>query len=165
MRSIGTALERLGLSGFGQPGSLAAAALLMSIQDQCQYKKVGFNGLMLPVMENSTLALRNEQGFLSIDKLMLYSTVCGTGLDCIPLPGDIQTGVLEAILLDIASLSCRLNKPLTARLMPVPGKKAGEMTSYQFDYFANSRIMDPGDKGLDGILNKGQGIPIVTRHP
>lgn len=165
MRSIGTALERLGLSGFGQPGSLAAAALLMSIQDQCQYKKVGFNGLMLPVMEDSTLALRNEQGILSVDQLLLYSTVCGTGLDCIPLPGDIQPTVLEAILLDVAALSCRLYKPLTARLMPVPGKKVGEMTSYEFDYFANSRIMDPGIMGVAGILQASQDIPVIPRYP
>ncbi len=164
LRSIGTALERLGLSGFGQPGSLAAAALLMSIQDQCQFKKVGFNGLMLPVMEDSTLALRNEQGDLSIDQLLLYSTVCGTGLDCIPLPGDIQPTVIEAILLDVAALSCRLHKPLTARLMPVPGKKASEMTSYQFDYFANSRIMDPGTKGVAGILHSSQDIPVFPRQ-
>ena len=164
LRSIGTALEHLGLSAFGQHGSLAASALLMSILDQCKFKKIGFNGLMLPVLEDSTLAQRNIEGYLSISQLLLYSTVCGTGLDCIPLPGDVQKPVLEAILLDLAVLSCRLQKPLTARLMPVPGKKVGEMTSYEFDYFANSRIMDPRGQGVDGILAKSQEFSVFPRH-
>ena len=34
-----------------------------------------------------------------------------------------------------------INKPLSARLMPVPSKKVGEMTEYRFRYFVNSRIM------------------------
>jgi uncharacterized protein (UPF0210 family) len=73
--------------------------------------------------------------------LLTYSAVCGTGLDTIPLPGNIAEKKLYALLLDIASLSLKLNKPLSARLMPVPGKKAGEMTDFKFDYFANSKIM------------------------
>jgi len=74
--------------------------------------------------------------------LLTYSAVCGTGLVTIPLPGDIAEKKLYALLLDIASLSQKLNKPLSARLMPVPGKKAGEMTEFTFEYFANSKIMD-----------------------
>jgi len=63
-------------------------------------------------------------------------------LDTIPLPGDITEKKLFALLLDIASLSIALDKPLSARLMPIPGKRIGEMTQYQFEYFANSRIME-----------------------
>jgi len=38
--------------------------------------------------------------------------------------------------------SKKLNKPLSARLMPVPDKKIGEMTKYKFEYFANSKTME-----------------------
>lgn len=73
--------------------------------------------------------------------LLLYSAVCGTGLDTIALPGDTSEEQLSAILIDLASLSSRLGKPLTARLMPIPGKQAGDPTGFDFAYFANSRVM------------------------
>ena len=39
------------------------------------------------------------------------------------------SGDFNALLLDVAALALRLNKPLTARLMPIPGKKAGRNTN------------------------------------
>jgi uncharacterized protein (UPF0210 family) len=71
----------------------------------------------------------------------MYAAVCGTGLDTIPLPGDVTVDQLSALLLDISVLALRLNKPLTARLMPIPGKKAGDDTNFNFDYFVNSKVM------------------------
>jgi len=97
---------------------------------------------MLPVLEDYGLAKRNIERTYNITDLLLYSAVCGTGLDTIPLPGNVSEKKLYALLLDIASLSIKLNKPLSARLMPIPDKKAGEMTGYKFDYFVNSKIMD-----------------------
>ena len=96
---------------------------------------------MLPVLEDSTLANRAERGLLKINDLLLYSAVCGTGLDTIPLPGEVTPEQIAAILLDLAALALRLDKPLTARLMPIPGKQAGELTSFDFEYFANSRVL------------------------
>jgi uncharacterized protein len=71
--------------------------------------------------------------------------VCGTGLDTVPLPGDVSEEELAGILLDVAALAVRLNKPLTARLMPVPGLSAGDVTRFEFEYFANGRVL--GVKG------------------
>ena len=98
---------------------------------------------MLPVMEDSGLAKRNQQGNISLTKLLSYSSVCGTGLDTIPLPGDISFETLYGILLDVSSLSIKLNKPLSARLMPIPGKKAGDLTEFDFNYFENTSVMNP----------------------
>jgi uncharacterized protein (UPF0210 family) len=114
-RSTGAALEGLGVPAMGLPGSLAAAAFLAETIDRAAYPRTGFNGLMLPVLEDAVLGVRAAQGLLSINDLLLYSTVCGTGLDCIPLPGDASVEQLTAVLLDVAALSLRLNKPLTAR--------------------------------------------------
>ena len=96
---------------------------------------------MLPVLEDYGLAQRNTEESYNLTDLLLYSSVCGTGLDTIPLPGDVSEDKLYALLLDIASLAIKLNKPLSARLMPIPHKKAGEMTDYTFEYFVNSKIM------------------------
>jgi len=105
---------------------------------------------MLPVLEDAVLAARAGETY-TVHDLLLYSTVCGTGLDTIPLPGDISERALTGLLLDVAALAVRLDKPLTARLMPIPGKKAGDMTNFDFEYFANGRVLavhDPGDGTL-----------------
>jgi hypothetical protein len=88
-----------------------------------------------------------------VDDLLLYSAVCGTGLDTVPLPGDISVSQLQAILLDLAALAQRLEKPLTARLMPIPGKAAGEETGFDFAYFANSRVLGVRAEPLGGLLD------------
>ncbi len=97
---------------------------------------------MLPLMEDYGLAQRNNEGAFNLANLLLYSAVCGTGLDTIPLPGHVSEKKLYALLLDIASLSLKLQKPLSARLMPIPGKKVGDMTEFDFPYFVNSRVMN-----------------------
>lgn len=128
---------------FGGPGSLAAARLITSVLQQLPVTTCGYNGLMLPVMEDSGLADRNKEGKISLPKLLLYSSVCGTGLDTIPLPGDISVETLQGILLDVASLSIALQKPLSARLMPIPMKNAGDLTEFFFEYFKNTLVMNP----------------------
>jgi hypothetical protein len=151
-RSLGAAFERLGIPAVGQHGSLAAAALIANALDQADFKRVGFSGLMLPVLEDHTLARRAAEGVLGVKDMLMFSAVCGTGLDTIPLPGDSSVEALYALLLDLAALSTRLAKPLTARLMPVPGKHAGEMTTFDFDFFANSRVLALDGAPLTGHL-------------
>ena len=139
--SIAYAFEKLGLGRFGDVGTLAIARIITDTVKALPIKKCGYSGLMLPVLEDYGLAERNNEGAFNLGNLLLYSSVCGTGLDTIPLPGDVSEKKLFALLLDIASLSIALDKPLSARLMPIPGKRIGEMTQYQFEYFANSKIM------------------------
>lgn len=163
-RSIGYAVERCGVPAIGMAGSLAVSALLASCLDRADFPRAGFSGIFFPVLEDSTLALRAEQGILTINDLLLYSTVCGAGLDTIPLPGDTSPEQLTAVLVDLASLSQRLNKPLTARLMPIPGKSAGEPTQFKFAYFANSRVLPLLAEPLKGLLAKSESLSIQPRN-
>jgi hypothetical protein len=101
---------------------------------------VGFSGVMMPVLEDTRLSQLWGQGALSMDQLLAYSSVCGTGLDTIPLPGDITPQQLERIIGDVATLSVKLSKPLTARLMPVPGAKPGDQTSFDDPNLVNTVI-------------------------
>ena len=140
-QSIAFAFEKLGLGRFGEAGTLAVARLITDTIQNLPIKKCGYSGLMLPLLEDFGLARRNSEGFFDVNSLLLYSSVCGTGLDTIPLPGNVSEKKLYALLLDIAALSGKLNKPLSARLMPIPGKSSGDMTTYSFEYFVNSRIM------------------------
>ncbi len=151
-RSLGHAMEYLGVPGLGEHGSLAAAAIIADTMDQAQFPRAGFSGLFLPVLEDGMLAQRASEGLLTVKDLLLYSAVCGTGLDTVPLPGDVSPGQLGALLLDLAALSCRLEKPLTARLMPIPGKKSGDPTGFDFAFFANSRVLALQAEPLTGLL-------------
>jgi uncharacterized protein (UPF0210 family) len=139
--SLGLALESLGIPQIGYTGTLTAAAILAEALNRGNWQHAGFNGLMLPVLEDSTLAARTSSEHFTIKDLLMVSAVCGTGLDTVPLPGDIRPDQIEPLLMDIAALSLRLNKPLTARLMPVPGLKAGDMTTYDFEFFKNGKVM------------------------
>jgi uncharacterized protein (UPF0210 family) len=161
--SLGTAMERLGVPRLGVHGSLAAAAILADTMDQAHFVRAGFSGLMLPVLEDATLARRVAEGNLNVMDLLLYSAVCGTGLDTIPLPGDTNTEQLSAVLLDLASLSLRLAKPLTARLMPIPGKKAGDPTGFDFAYFATSRVMPLHASPLERFLGGEESFSLHRR--
>ena len=162
--SIGAAFEALGLPAFGLSGSLAASAFLTDTLDRAIFKRTGFNGLMLPLLEDSTLAERGADGSLSLTDLLLYSSVCGTGLDTLPLPGDTSVEQLQAILMDLAALALRLNKPLTARLMPIPRKQAGEPTGFNFEYFANSKVLEVPARPLSGLLAGNKKLEIKPRQ-
>ncbi|MHA1642440.1 MAG: DUF711 family protein [Promethearchaeota archaeon] len=140
-KSIGTAIEKLNFEYFGSPGSLIAVAMIKNAIPQLG-KVIGFSGFMPSVLEDYTIATRLAEQKFNLDTLLLYSTMCGTGLDCVPLPGDITQRELFYILLDVCTISIRLNKPLTARLMPIPGRSAGEEVKFNFEYFANSKVMD-----------------------
>ena len=107
---------------------------------------------MLPVLEDSALAARAAEGLVTVNDLLSYAAVCGVGLDTIPLPGNISQAGLVGILLDIAMLSARLRKPLTARLMPLPDLDAGDPVQFNFPYFANSRVMAVNGDGVNRLL-------------
>lgn len=162
--SLGGAIEKIGLEHIGGFGSLGAVAIIADTLDRGNWQRAGFNGMMLPVLEDSVLARRGQEGSLSIKDLLLYSTICGTGLDTIPLAGDTTLEQLEAVIMDIAVLAVRLDKPLTARLMPIPGKKAGDRTTFDFEYFANSRIMPIEGQKISFPMKADQSIQLFPRH-
>ncbi len=150
--SIGAAIESLGVSAFGGSGTVFGTALLTRCIRQANIPHTGFSGVMLPVLEDAVLAQRAAEGCFSVHDLLLYSAVCGTGLDTIPIPGSTSAGEMAAIFLDMAALALALNKPLTARLMPIPGLAVGQKVSFDFEYFASSRVLPVKNLGVSGLL-------------
>ncbi len=142
--SIVRAFEAAGLGRFGEPGTLAlAAAITHGLQAaNGPLKTTGYNGLMLPPLEDRWLGERAAQGLVDVQKLLTYSAVCGMGLDVIPLPGHVDPLRLENLLYDLAALSARYQKPLSARLFPVPGMRAGEFTAFDSIYLTNTVVME-----------------------
>ena len=162
-RSFGGALQALGIPAAGLSGSAAASAFLASCIDDAHFQRTGFSGLFFPILEDSVLAARNSQGLISISDLLLYSTLCGTGLDTIPLPGDTSPEALTAVLIDVGAIALRHNKPLTARLMPIPDKQAGDPIEFDFEYFAPSHVMRLDSQPLSGMMAGTDPLPVAPR--
>jgi uncharacterized protein (UPF0210 family) len=138
--SIVSALEVSGYGPIGSSGTVALVAAITSALKCTGLPTCGYCGLMLPVLEDATLGQRWEEGLVTTHELLLYSAVCGTGLDTVPLPGDIESKDIARLLCDVATLALRLNKPLSARLFPVPGKKSGQRTEFTSPYLTNTLV-------------------------
>src|SRR5277367_6602595 len=138
--SIATAIEAYTGEKFGSSGTLTAARIITAAVKAVPVTQVGYSGLMVPVMEDKLLAQRWAESTYNIDSLLAYSAVCGTGLDTIPLPGDVSLGQMKRIFSDVAVLATKWNKPLSARLQPVAGKKPGDRTDFEDPYLFNTTI-------------------------
>jgi uncharacterized protein len=147
-RSVGAAVEALSGVPFGAWGTLAGVRALTSAIRAARVTQLGFSGVMLPVLEDTTLARRNTEGRYTLRDLLAFSAVCGIGLDTIPLPGDTTPAQIAGVLTEVAALATALRKPLTARLLPLPGLQAGDRTRFDqardqrvAQYFCASRVM------------------------
>ncbi|HWW98830.1 MAG TPA: DUF711 family protein [Edaphobacter sp.] len=138
--SIGTAIEAFTGARFGSSGTLTASRIITAAVKAVPVKQIGYSGLMVPVMEDKHLAQRWAESAYNIDSLLAYSSVCGTGLDTIPLPGDVTLDQLNRIFSDVASLAVKWNKPLSARLQPIPNKKPGDRTDFDDPFLFNTTI-------------------------
>ncbi len=128
--SIGTAIESFTGSPFGSPGTETAAGIITRAVKDVPVKQTGYSGLMIPVLEDSVLTRRWTEGTYGLDSILAYSAVCAGGVDTVPLAGDTTEEALARIVGDVATLAFKWNKPLAARLLPAPGKQAGEMTEF-----------------------------------
>ena len=96
---------------------------------------------MFSMLEDSRLgAVSAEPGNMTLDSLLAYATMCGCGIDMVPVPGNISIAEIASLMLDVAAVALKLNKPLGIRLLPVPGKSAGEMTAFNHDFLHNTTV-------------------------
>jgi len=143
--SIAAAIESFTGGPFGSSGTLLASGIITRAVQSTGVKRVGYSGLMIPVMEDKLLASRWAEGTYSLDSILAYSAVCAGGVDTVPLAGDVTVEQISRILSDVAWLAWKWNKPLAARLMPAPGKKAGDRTEFSGAGLANTMV-----QGLPG---------------
>ncbi len=150
--SVAFLVELLGVEQFGASGTSFVTSyltdIIRSLISQSDIKVTGFNGVMYSVLEDPGLGeVDNKgQGF-SIDSLLAFSTMCGCGIDMFPVPGDISEQGIASIMLDISAVANRLNKPLGVRLLPIPGKSAGEFTEFDHDFLHNIKIQRSRNTG------------------
>lgn len=140
-RSLGTAIERLIGAPFGAPGTVTAVAALRRAVADAGFPKAGFNAPMLIVLEDAALAAGSGTGHYDWAQLLACTAAGSCGPDVVPLPGDTPRERLAAALHDVATLARSVSRPLEMRVLPLPGRAAGDATQFSFDYFAPSRVM------------------------
>ncbi|THB77498.1 MAG: PFL family protein [Desulfobacteraceae bacterium] len=128
--SIGEIFQALGLTSIGVPGSTAALAMLNDAVKKggafASSHVGGLSGAFIPVSEDLNIARAAEEGYLSLEKLESMTCVCSVGLDMVPVPGDITEECLAGIIADEMAIGMINTKTTATRIIPVPGKKAGE---------------------------------------
>ncbi|MEI6892572.1 MAG: PFL family protein [Pontiella sp.] len=132
--SVGEILNILGVDDVGAPGSTAIVALLNDAVKKggsfASQSVGGLSGAFIPVMEDAVLADAAERGCLTLEKLEAMTCVCSVGLDMVPIPGDTSAETIAAIIADELMIGVINSKTTAARLIPVPGKAAGDFVSF-----------------------------------
>ena len=140
--SVAQSFEKLEeINEFGCHGTLAAVAATTHALQALTIMKTGYCGLMLPVCEDRRLAELTMNGTLSLTTLLTLSSVCGVGIDTVPVPGDVSVTRLAALYLDVAALANRWKKPLSCRVFPVPGARRSDVTEFNSPYLVNASVL------------------------
>ncbi len=161
--SIGEIFQALGLSHIGVPGSTAALAMLNDAVKKggafASSHVGGLSGAFIPVSEDLNIAQAAQQGHLTVEKLEAMTCVCSVGLDMVPVPGDITTDCLSGIIADEMAIGMINAKTTATRIIPVPGKKAGDRVHFG-GLLGEARIMEvPHLDDTNLFVNHGGQIP------
>lgn len=105
--SVISIIQRLGVYNFGRTGTMFATAYLTDLIKSytTEFKSVGFSGVMYSLLEDLELCAINNQRGVSLDDLVKVSTMCGCGVDMVPVPYDVSLNELIAISMDIYAIS------------------------------------------------------------
>jgi len=156
--SVGEIFQSLGLLSIGVPGTTAALALLNDAVKKggafASSRVGGLSGAFIPVSEDLNISEAARKGYIGLDKLEAITSVCSVGLDMVAIPGDTSAESVAAIIADEMAIGVINNKTTAARLIPVPGKAAGE-SAYFGGLLGQSTIIP---------VNNGQGDNRFIRH-
>lgn len=132
--SVGEIFEAIGIPAFGAPGSTAFLSMLNDAVKKggafASSHVGGLSGAFIPVCEDLTIAESAANGTLSLEKLEAMTAVCSVGLDMVAIPGDTSAEMISAIIADEMAIGVINKKTTAARLIPAPGKKAGDIVRF-----------------------------------
>lgn len=132
--SVANVLEEMGLESCGAPGTTAALALLNDAVKKgglmASSHVGGLSGAFIPVSEDKGMIDAVNCGSLSLEKLEAMTCVCSVGLDMIAVEGETSAATISGIIADEAAIGMINNKTTAVRIIPVPGKKVGDMVEY-----------------------------------
>ncbi|MEW6541757.1 MAG: PFL family protein [Bacillota bacterium] len=160
--SVAEIIEALGVEACGAPGTTAALALLNDAVKKggamASSHVGGLSGAFIPVSEDAGMIRAVAAGALSLDKLEAMTAVCSVGIDMVALPGDTPAETIAALIADEITIGVVNHKTTAVRLIPVPGKKAGEFVEFG-GLLGRTPIMAVNRFGAAGFVRRGGRIP------
>jgi uncharacterized protein len=160
--SVGGIIEAMGIERVGAHGSTAAVAMLIDAVKKggamASGNVGGLSGTFIPVSEDDRMSEAVKEGALSLDKLEALTAVCSVGLDMFAVPGDISQETVAAIIADELSIGVANNKTTGVRMIPVPGKKAGDWVDFG-GLLGGAPVMAVSKFSSKDFINRGGRIP------
>jgi uncharacterized protein (UPF0210 family) len=161
--SVGQILKTLGIERVGAPGSTAAVAMLNDAVKKgglfASSSVGGLSGAFIPVSEDAALAEAVGAGHLVLEKLEAMTSVCAVGLDMIAVPGDTPPETISALIADEMAIGVINDKTTAARLIPVPGAKAGDRVDFG-GLFGSTPVVEVRNSGAsETFVRYGGRIP------
>ncbi|HIE52209.1 MAG TPA: DUF711 family protein, partial [Armatimonadetes bacterium] len=160
--SVGEILQVLGISAVGAPGSTAALALLTDAVKKggafASSSVGGLSGAFIPVSEDALLTQAAAEGHLTLEKLEAMTAVCSVGIDMVAVPGALRPETLAAIIADEMAIGVLNHKTTAVRIIPVPGKRAGEQAIFG-GLFGETVILPVRREAADAFVHLGGRIP------
>lgn len=160
--SVAEILEEIGLERVGTHGTIAALALMNDAVKKggamASSYVGGLSGAFIPVSEDNGMIRGIEDKALTLSKLEAMTCVCSVGLDMIALTGDVSPATLSAMIADEAAIGMINKKTTAVRVIPVPGKKEGEMVEFG-GLLGRAPVMGVNPFSSDKMIRRGGRIP------
>ena len=160
--SVARILEEIGLEGAGAPGTTAALAMLTDMVKKggvmASTNVGGLSGAFIPVSEDEGMINAVKQHSITLEKLEAMTCVCSVGLDMIAIPGDTSAATISGIMADEMAIGMVNNKTTAVRLIPAPGKKAGDWVEFG-GLLGGCPVMDVNRFSCADFINRGGRIP------
>jgi len=164
--SVADILEAMGLESVGAPGTTAALAMLNDSVKKgglmASSSVGGLSGAFIPVSEDAGMIRAVQRGHLSIEKLEAMTSVCSVGLDMIAIPGDTPDETIASIIADECAIGVINDKTTAVRIIPVYGKKVGDMVEYG-GLLGSAPVMPVRNLSSKEFVLRGGRIPAPVR--
>jgi uncharacterized protein len=160
--SVAEIIEAMGIHQMGLPGSTVALAMLIDAVKKggamASGHIGGLSGCFIPVSEDNGMIRAVKDRALSLEKLEALTSVCSVGLDMFAVPGTTPAEVLSAIIADELAIGVINNKTTGVRVIPAPGKKAGQIIHFG-GLLGSAPVMPVSHYPSKRFLRRGGRIP------
>src|SRR6056297_19410 len=160
--SVAEILEEIGVESCGAHGTTAALAMLNDAVKKggimASSHVGGLSGAFIPVSEDQGMIDAVNRDSLSIDKLEAMTCVCSVGLDMIAIPGDTPASKISAMIADECAIGMINNKSTAVRVIPVYGKKVGDVAEFG-GLLGHAPIIKLNKYSSDKLVERGGRIP------
>ncbi|MCE5185461.1 MAG: PFL family protein [Planctomycetaceae bacterium] len=160
--SVAEIIEAMGIHRMGLPGTTAALALLIDAVKKggamASGHVGGLSGTFIPVSEDAGMIRAVQEGALTLEKLEALTSVCSVGMDMFAIPGSTPADVISAIIADELAIGVANNKTTSVRVIPVPGKRAGQVVHFG-GLLGTAPIMPVAKKASFKFINRKGRMP------